>query len=408
MHASRLAHLLALASLALAAAALHWPVLHTGFWSPEDFQQLEYAARMRSLAPVDFRPVPGGGYPLNPIFALEFPLFGLNPRPYYLVNLALHVLNAFLAYLLVNSLLHDKRSAFMAALLFALGVGSYGKNLMSFTGASSLAYAMACLLATLLYVLNEKRNAGRPVGWYAFGFFAILTASLFMRGGTFSIMVSFVFYNFFFRRERQRPVLHTSLLICLALAACGILLRLVHGSGNVVPPGDPGAFVRNLPGYLILMAFPLHQSQLLATAPAIVRGIYSLAPYIRVLVGLAILSYSLFGLVFGNRTVRFYIAWMYVMVVPFAFLRYPSDWLNLRFLYLDSVGFCVILTTGTLYAYKLLARHRLRRLVPFAIPAFYIFLSAALVMQLHHKSELLSRDSENVQRLARITSLLEQ
>ena len=258
-------------------------------------------------------------------------------------------------------------------------------------------------------VLNEKQNAGRPIGPYALGYFLILAGSLFMRGGTFSLLASVVFYNVFFARERQRPILHTNLVASLALAGAAMLLRVaVLHQGGVTGPMDTGAFLRNLPGYLVLMVFPLHQSQLLSTAPAWVRGVYALAPYIRVVVGLSLLSYSLFGFIFGNRTIRFYIAWMYVMVVPFSVFRYPSDWLNLRFLYLVSLAFCVLLTTGTLYAFKLLSQHRLRRCVPFLIPAFYVALSVALVIQLDHKNEIAARDPTNGQALARISALLER
>jgi hypothetical protein len=401
------AHTLAFCGLALAVAALFSQVLDTGFWSPEDLRELGIAARARATgdSSTTFRPSLAGGYFTNPLFALEFRAFSMNPRPYFLVNMLVHLLNSFVAYALISTLFHSRKAAFMAALLFALAVGSYGKNLMFATGVSSLVYSLTVLLGTLLYVLNEKENAGRPIGMYAFGFYLLFLGSLFMRGGTFSLIASFAFYNLFFRQERKRPILHTNLIVCLAVATGALIEQLFSGHG-AASGADAGAFIRNLPGYLILMVFPLHQSELLSTAPPLVRAIYAAAPTIRVLVGLAILSYSLFGLVFGGRALRFYIAWMYVMVVPFAFFRYPDDWLNLRFLYLVSVGFCVLLTIGTLYAFRLLAQHRLRRFVPFAIPVFYILLSAALIRQLDRKNEQLARAPATEERLAQIAALL--
>jgi hypothetical protein len=124
-----------------------------------------------------------------------------------------------------------------------------------------------------------------------------------------------------------------------------------------------------------------------------------------VLAGLAILSYSLFGFVFGSRALRFYIAWMYVMIVPFTFMRFPADWLNLRFLYVVSLGFCVVLTTGTLYAVKLLSHRRWRRLVPLAIPASYVLLTAALVHALNVKNEQVARAPATRERLGQIAAL---
>ena len=395
-----------LAVLTVAAGIQHAPFIDTGFWSSDDFHQLNILAQANA-ARLPFRPTLSGGYLANPLLGLEFSAFGLDARPYILINVAAHVLNAFLAYLLVNTLLHNRRGAFLAALLFVLSVGSYGKNLTFAMGISSLVYAMAVLLGTLFYVLNEKRSGGRPVGLWAFAFYLIFFGSLFMRGGTFSLLASFAFYNFFFARERGRPVLHTNLAVCLGLAVIAFAVRALQGNAPG-PEVDTGAFLRNLPGYLILMVFPLHQSELLSTAPAWVRAVYAAAPYIRVLVGISILSYSLFGLIFGNRTIRFYIAWMYVMVVPFAVFRYPSDWLNLRFLYLVSLGFCVLLTTGTLSGAKLLAHHRWRRLTPFVIPAFYVLLSAALIRQLDHKNEVLANAPSTQEWQARIAAQLER
>ena len=402
-------HALAFLALAAAVAVLFAQVLDTGFWSPEDLGELTKVASVHSSGELlrGLRPSLAGGYYTNPVFGLEFHFFGLNPRPYFWVNMLVHWVNSVLAYLLINTLLHNRRSAFMAAFLFALAVGSYGKNLMFATGVSSLVYAVPVLLGTLLYVQNEKRTAGRVFSIYAVGFYLLFAASLFMRGGTFSMLASFAFYNIFFRAERGRRVLHTNLVVCLVVTLAATLLRRLGIAAGGSMPVDAGTFLRNLPAYLVLMVFPLHQSELLTTAPPLVRAVYALAPVIRFFVGLAILSYSLFGFIFGSRALRFYLAWMFVMVVPFAFFRYPSDWLNLRFLYLVSVGFCVVLTTGTLYAVRLLSHHRKRRFLPFVIPLFYIGLSAALVNQLDRKNEQLARSPATQEQLARIAALMQ-
>jgi hypothetical protein len=163
---------------------------------------------------------------------------------------------------------------------------------------------------------------------------------------------------------------------------------------------DPGAFLLNLPGYLVLMVLPLQQSTVLTEAPWWIQWLYHIAPMLRVLVGLTILSYSLFGFIFGNRAVRFYIAWMYVMIVPFTLFRYPEDWLNLRFLYLVSLGFCVLLTTGTLYAYKLLQARRYRRFLPFLLLVFYVLATTYTVHTLAGKNRQLADSPDVVQRRA--------
>ena len=390
LHRFLAAPFLAPLALAGAVALLYAQVLDTGFWSPEDFSELGGIIQREADGVAGFQPALGGGYPTNPVFALEYRFFGLNARPYYVVNLIVHMLNSWMAFVLINTLLHNRRSAWMAALLFALGVGSYGKNLMFAVGISSLLYALAVLSATLLYVLNEQRNAGRPVGAYAFLFFGIFLVSLIMRGGTFSILASCTFFNFFFRAERGRPVLDTTLVLCLGVAGVAWVVHALGGPRDIVAGVQPGAFLRNLPGYLILMAFPMQRSELLSSASDFVRSVYTMAPFIRVLVGLTILSFSFFGFVFGNRAVRFYIAWSYVMVVPFAVFRYPANWLNLRFLYLVSLGFCVLLITSAVYAGKLLANRGWRQYAPFVVPAFYVGLAIVLVTKFDAKNERLA------------------
>ena len=201
-------------------------------------------------------------------------------------------------------------------------------------------------------------------------------------------------------------MLHTNLKVTIAVAAVAFAAKAMLLPGGVAGTVDPGAFLLNLPNYLILMVLPLQQSAALADAPSWVHWLYRIAPVLRVLVGLAILSYSLFGFVFGNRAIRFYIAWMYVMIVPFTLFRYPEDWLNLRFLYLVSLGFCVLMTTGTLYAYKLLKARRYRRFLPFLFLVFYVGVSAFLVDELNGKNKELAASHMAVERRAALEQAL--
>jgi hypothetical protein len=94
------------------------------------------------------------------------------------------------------------------------------------------------------------------------------------------------------------------------------------------------------------------------------------------------LSYSFFGFIFGNRTIRFFIAWTYIMVVPFAFFQFPGDWLNIRHLYLVSVGFVSVISAGAVYCSRLISENRWRRLVPMVVPLAFILLSRFIVLQL--------------------------
>jgi len=123
-----------------------------------------------------------------------------------------------------------------------------------------------------------------------------------------------------------------------------------------------------------------------AAGPA-VRFIYDFATAIRVVILLCIISYSFFGFIFGNRVIRFFIAWTYIMVTPFCFFRFPADWLDIRFLYLVSVGFDLILASGTVLAARLLYQRPFRRKLPYLIPAAFVMLSYFVLVQLDRNYE---------------------
>jgi hypothetical protein len=130
------------------------------------------------------------------------------------------------------------------------------------------------------------------------------------------------------------------------------------------------------------MVFPIHSSTLVSEAGPVVKFIYEFATGIRMIIFLCIVSYSIFGFVFGNRAIRFFIAWTYIVVAPFCFFRFPSDWLDIRFLYLVSVSFQMILASGTVLAARLLYQRPWRRRLPYVIPVVFVALSYFVVRQL--------------------------
>ena len=156
---------------------------------------------------------------------------------------------------------------------------------------------------------------------------------------------------------------------------------------------DPGAFSflmlagKNILNYLVRMIFPIHTSHLVRESGPFVIFIYKFATAIRVFIALTVLSYSFFGFIFGNRTIRLFIAWTYIMVLPFAFFQFPYDWLNIRHLYLVSVGFVSVIAAGAVYCSRLISSARWKRFVPFLVPLIFIILSRIIVTQLDNSYE---------------------
>jgi hypothetical protein len=392
-------HLLVLAVFLVLSFLFFRLCLDNGFWDGYDYVGLENsvmmssdrAAAFESSPPFKFQPL------VYSIHYLLFKRFFFNASGYFFFNILLHGLNSFLVYFLVNTLIRDRAVAVLSGLLFVFTVGSYGKSVMIASGLEDLIITFLTLCTMICYFFNELHREGKIFSpWFLLALI-FFVASIFSRSTSFAILGSFLAFNFFFRKERKRKVADAGfvILFVLALAALIIKATLFH----YTPPlysRYPGVLkfalyaVKNIISYLVRMIFPIHTSHLVTGANPAVQFLYRFATQIRIFIALVVLSYSFFGFVFGNRTIRFFIAWTYIMVLPFAFFQFPGDWLNIRHLYLVSVGFVSVIAAGAVYCSRLISENRWRRFVPFVVPLAFILLSRFIVVQLDRSYELKS------------------
>ncbi|MGD8413207.1 MAG: hypothetical protein PVF33_03185, partial [Candidatus Latescibacterota bacterium] len=302
----------------------------------------------------------------------------------------IHSLNAYLVYRIVYTLLRDRTTAVISGLLFNFAVGNYGKAVMLASGVSDLIITTLTLLTLLLYFQNELMHEGRlntASFWGVLFFFAL---NLLSKATSFSVLGCMLAFNLFFRRETHRRVFNKSFLVVAAFALVVLvvkysLLRTMPGLSDFGVSGY--IFLKNYARYRVRMVFPIHTSSLVTDSGPAVRLVYKIASQIRLITFLCILSYSVFGFIFGNRAIRFFIAWTYITVTPFCFFQFPADWFNIRYLYLVSVGFVMILASGTVLATRLLYERAWRRFIPYIIPVLYVFLSQFVIQNLDKNYE---------------------
>jgi len=381
-----LKNLLFLASLLALGFAFFAPARNNPFWHSGDYEYLLQALRIDGDWRQIFARAPHQTFqPLvNLVFYVEFLLFDVNPTGYYAFNVVVHAVNAFLVYFLVLTLLRDRTIAIVSGVLFALAVGNYGKAVMVVSGVGDLVITMLTLLTMIFYARNELAERGQA--WtrnfvLCMLFFAL---SLLSKATSFSLLGCMLAFNLFFREQTGRRLFDSNFTIIAVAAFAVLVLKLA------LLPSFPGAsdFViswtvpKNVAAYLVRMVFPIQYSALVTHSGGAVQFIYQLATEIRILIFFCIVSYSVFGFVFGNRVIRFFIVWTYITVAPFCFFRWPVDWLNIRYLYLVSVGFVMILASATVLGSRLLAHHRFRRFVPYAIPLAFALLSQFVVLKL--------------------------
>jgi hypothetical protein len=144
----------ALPSALLLTLLVHWPALRT-FFAQDD---LVFLARATGLepSPVSFWRVLSG----TPRWRLFHALFGLNPLPYHLANLLLHLGNVALVYAVARRLAMPRGAAWAAAVLFGAS-GIAFTPLHWATGFMEIFAATWALAALLLFLAARGAGAAR-------------------------------------------------------------------------------------------------------------------------------------------------------------------------------------------------------------------------------------------------------
>lgn len=347
---------------------------------------------------------------LQQVFLLEYNAFGVGYGSYMAVSLVLHSLNAFVVYMLVNMLFYRERLALLAASLFALGVGSYGRNLLSIAGQESLLLATLHLIVLYLFIRNDFRRAGAVLSPYFLLGIMIYSLTGLTKASTLSLLGCLVAYKaFFYHARNRRPIFSNDLLVFLVLGLAFQIGQSRYGfSGPTVVHEIEGPLVYtyqsvlNVMRYLNLMVFPLQESTLLRDAGFLVQALFDSRIVIRTLLTLNVLSISFFGFVFGSRPLRFFIAWTYITIIPFSTQVPGTSWLNITHLYLASLGFCIVLASSAVGCCNLLTVHRWRRLVPLVIPLMFTVMAVSLTHRLDARNRTTAA-SEEVQELRQET-----
>ena len=373
--------------------AFFWLVKNNTFWHSGDFLYLEQAVEMSRSFDHIFTSAPF--QPFQPlvklVFFVEYSSFGLDAWKYYLFNIIIHAVNAYLVFLLVFSLLKDRVIAILSSLLFVFAVGNYGKAVMVVSGISDLLITLLTLLTLLLYFKNELEKGGRTFSFWFVASLVFFLLSMMTKATSFSILGCMFAFHVFFRSEIQKRIVNRNFIIMAVVALVSFVTKLSL-LPDVASQQDFAlisfTFFRNFGSYLVRMVFPIHGSDLVTHAGPVVQFVYKAATEIRVVTFLTIVSYTVFGFIFGNRTIRFFIAWTYITLLPFCFFKFPNDWLNIRHLYLVSIGFIMILSSVTVLASRLLYQKALRRFLPYGLPLLFVLLSRFIVYQLDRNYEL--------------------
>lgn len=275
--------------------------------------------------------------PLMPVsLAIDYSLWGLNPAGFRLTNILLHALNSVLVYILASSLLTNRWSCLMSALIFAVHP-IHVEPVVGITFREDLLVTFFYLSALLLYIKFAVDS--KPLYYlFSLSFFILALLSKEM-AVTFPLVV--LIYNFILKRDAGKKSLllqipYWSVLPFYLLFLYSIYSKLpLPGSGA----GDGPVFIlsslKMIATYAGLLLFPfgLHVDYDFHAAlfdPAMLTGIILI---------LAAAWYLIKG---KDRVISFCIAFFFVTLIPVMNIIPTFRLVADRFLYLPSVAFSLL------------------------------------------------------------------
>ncbi|MCX6304739.1 MAG: hypothetical protein NT040_07215 [Bacteroidetes bacterium] len=216
-------------------------------------------ALIRNISPATvkgmFTSQVGGTYVPLPLlsYAIEYKIWGLNPLPFHLTNLVLHLLCTLLVFKILRRLQIDRLYAAAAALIY--GVHPMGVESVAWvTERKDLLYCVFYFSSLLLYIYYVKAKSRRAVFYIAsLGLFVL---ALFSKIQAVSLPLVLVLVDYYFKRQGLKKIVFEKIPY--------FFLSLVFGIAGIFVLRSVGAFKIN---------------EIFTFSERLFFGIYSLSAY---------------------------------------------------------------------------------------------------------------------------------
>ncbi len=341
-------HALHLAIIGIVTVVAYAASVH-GQWISDDVTSIAENPVIRSLAPANLRLImsrfEGPNYaPLYMLsFAIDWALFGNDPTGYHVVNLVLHIADAWLVYLLLLRLGERAALAFAVSLVWAV----HPVQVESVAWISERKNVLSTLLFLLAF-LAYLRFSDRPRARTYVAIVVLYVCGMLTKLNVIVLPGVMLAYELTWRsRLRRRDVLATLPLLAIAAVLAWVNLHGNPSHGAAYHGGSLWVTLRTsstvIPRYLRLVVAPLGLSSYYATP---LRASW-LAPDV---LGSALLILGLAGaagvLAWRRRPSAFWILWFFITLSPMLNLvPFPALMAD-RYLYIPLVGPLVLLAWG--------------------------------------------------------------
>jgi tetratricopeptide (TPR) repeat protein len=299
----------------------------------------------------------------RPVFLLwllvNYKIGGLNPVWWHSVSIAAHLLATLLVFLLVQRLTRDELLAGGSALLFGLHP-VHIEAVAWISGVTEPLLAIFFLSAFLFYLKSRRRIDGqnqRRVWWFIASLICYVLAMLEKETAVVLPVIIFSYSCIFGDdesseggSEKVQQRLVKALTVALPYAALTILYLIIRfvalkGLGHSITPLARKTIILTWPSILLFYAkslvWPIGLSAFYDT-PYVVSS--SLRQFILPLLAILLICIALYLCSRRSRLVCFFSLWMVLPLLPLLNISVfkEGEIAHDRYLYLPSIGFCVL------------------------------------------------------------------
>lgn len=185
------------------------------------------------------------------VYMIEYQIFGLNPAPYHLVNLLIHLVNTLLVFLLIYRIKPHTYIASVVAFVFAVHP-MHVESVSWISELKDVLFTMFYLAGLLTYLHYIQNNRSKDI-WLTAGFFIL---SLLSKTLAVSFPLFLVLFDWYYGRLKNRKVLFEKapfFALSLIMGLTGIYFTQVAGASDTSTPDIPWIHRPFIVGDAVLM-----------------------------------------------------------------------------------------------------------------------------------------------------------
>lgn len=309
---------------------LNYRGMFSNYFQTEDFMWLFFSKESTYNIISIFNPVNNGFIRIIPrfIWYILYEFFGTNPFPYYIFSLIFHIGNVVVVYLITSSLFKDNLVKYFASFLFT--IAEIHHNNIMWLSAMQEIIATLFILSTIYFLILYLENSRTIFIWFSrvTYIFALLTHEIS------AVLLFLIILTYFIFKKKS--------IVSLNIFIPFFLFSVLHAI-TIIYIQSKQTFIGSNYIFSLDSIYNLLQSiQVL---------IYeSIGLEIPVLLELIVLILLIIWSFYRNKKLFFLVLFSIATLVPYSFFTFPI--FNVRFYYLTSVGFFILIAYLIYSGYK--------------------------------------------------------